>query len=232
MCSRLSQIQAAEVFFSASIQRQEGQSKANLRAKERNYKMILDIRVCYSVFMFQCNGSVGQVCVGMWASASHLFEPLIDWTPLQRSSLSPCWLCSNASQQRQLNFTSIQQLQKYSVCFSRSGLRIALLCKISTEHWAPSYCFFCGGVFQLLGSRGAGVFLSGRELQVTTGVGEESAVEGVESSASTQPLLCLDVAFPSNTECSVLLLTVKSGQISRKEALWGKLTLVCEFTSL
>ncbi len=36
----------------------------------------------------------------------------------------------------------------------------------------------------------------GRGLEVVTDVGEESAVEGVVSSASKQLLLCLDVKFP------------------------------------
>lgn len=39
-----------------------------------------------------------------------------------------------------------------------------------------------------------------------TEVGEESAVKGVASSASTQLPLCLDIEFLRNTGCSVLAL--------------------------
>lgn len=45
---------------------------------------------------------------------------------------------------------------------------------------------------------------NGWGLEVVTDVGEESAVEGVVSSASTQLRLCLNVGFLSNTGWPVL----------------------------
>lgn len=59
-----------------------------------------------------------------------------------------------------------------------------------------------------------------------TEVGEESAVERVVSSASTQLLLCLDVKFLRNTGCSVYALDsnfwTKSAE--NKVCAWKKCT--------
>lgn len=60
---------------------------------------------------------------------------------------------------------------------------------------------------------------SGRGLEVVTDVGEESAVEGVARSASTQLLLCLDVEFLRNTGSSVLALDSNFWTIQQKTRL-------------